>query len=116
MKKKILSCLLIALCAAFSYAQDGYVILTSPEVAVEYQVVAISPNGRWACGNINDGNYRGFVWDLVSGEVTELSSAGDITIALDVSNDGTVVGSFTTNEGTPNNAPVETYGKWKDGR
>lgn len=115
--KKICFLLLSALWAVTSSAQQqGYVVLSTPEVAVEYQVVAISPNAKWACGNINDGNYRGFIWNLVSGEVTELSSAGDITIAMDVSNQGEVVGLFNTTEGTPNNSPVETCGLWKEGR
>lgn len=97
-------------------AKNGYVIFSTPIVQVEYQVTAMSPNGRWACGNINDGNYRGFIWDLISGELTELSASGDISVALDVSNDGVVVGSFTTTDGTPNNAPVETIGKWENGK
>ena len=114
--KKIFLFLVMALCALGINAQQGHLILSTPEVQVEYQVTAMSPNGRWACGNINDGNYRGFIWDLVSGEVTELSATGDISIAFDVSDDGVVVGSFTTTEGTPNNAPVETYGKWEKGK
>lgn len=114
--KKIYLFLVLALSALGINAQQGNLILSTPEVQVEYQVTAMSPNGRWACGNINDGNYRGFIWDLVSGEVTELSATGDISIAFDVSNDGVVVGSFTTSEGTPNNAPVETYGKWEKGK
>jgi hypothetical protein len=70
--KKIFLFLVMALCALGINAQQGHLILSTPEVQVEYQVTAMSPNGRWACGNINDGNYRGFIWDLVSGEVTEL--------------------------------------------
>ena len=70
------------------------VILSSPLVLVEYQVISLSPNGKWACGNINDGYSRGFRWDLTTGEVLELSPMGSNSTALCVANDGTVAGTF----------------------
>lgn len=115
MKKfSLLICALMASVAL--YAQNGHLVLSTPEVDVEYQIMSMSPNGKWACGTINDGNYRGFLWNLTSGEIVETSAAGDISIALSVDDSGTIAGTFTTTEGTPNNTPMETYGLYQNGK
>ena len=107
-------------CASFmamgAFAQNGVQILVGPDVKVEYQVVNLSPNGRWACGNVNDGDGRGFVWDLVNDKITQLAPIGQTAPVLAVSNDGTLVGLFTTDEATANGASVEVGGYYKDGR
>ena len=92
------------------------VILSSPLVLVEYQVISLSPNGKWACGNINDGYSRGFRWDLTTGEVLELSPMGSNSTALCVANDGTVAGTFMDDEALPNHATIECAGYWRAGR
>ena len=110
----------LLLCAFLStlavYAQEGNLVLSTPLVDVEYQITGMSPNGKWACGTINDGNYRGFLWNLTTGEVRETSAPGDISIALGVDDHGVIVGSFTTSTHTPNNIPLETFGYYKNGR
>lgn len=98
------------------YAQKGNLILSSPDVNVEYQVMSISPNGKWACGNINDGSYRSFLWNLTSGEITELSVAGSTSLAMCINDAGTIAGVFTSTDNTPNNAPVETPGYCQNGK
>lgn len=91
-------------------------ILVGPDVLVEYQVVSMSANGRWACGNVNDGEGRGFLWDLVNNEITQVAAIGTTAPVLDVSDDGTMVGLFTTNEATSNGASQEVGGYYKDGK
>lgn len=97
-------------------AQNNVQILVGPDVQVEYQVVNMSANGRWACGNVNDGDGRGFVWDLVNDKITMLAPIGQFAPVLDVSNDGTLVGTFISNEATANGASVEVGGYYKDGK
>ena len=108
-------CAMLASACAFAQ-QNGNLIFSTPATNVDYQVCAVSPNGKWACGNIDDGNLRGFVWNLTSGELKELSLPGDETYVLSVSDDGVVAGAFRTTQGTPNNVPLETAGYWKDGK
>ena len=101
-------------CASFmamgAFAQNGVQILVGPDVKVEYQVVNLSPNGRWACGNVNDGEGRGFIWDIVNNEITQVAPIGHSAPVLDIANDGTVVGLFTTDEATENGASMEVGG------
>lgn len=103
---------LLALC---NIKAQNSIIIQSPNVDVEYQITHISPNGKWACGNINDGYYRGFRWNLTTNELRELSLQGETSIAFNVSNDGTVVGNFMDDEYLSNGASIEAGGYWKDG-
>ena len=91
------------------------VVFSSPEVPIEYAVTAVSPNGKWACGTINDGYYRAFRWNLVTNELIELSPQGETTASLGVSNEGRVVGFFQDASSTPNHAPLELAGYWENG-
>ena len=91
-------------------------ILVGPDVLVEYQVVSMSANGKWACGNINDGDGRGFLWDIDNNKIIQIAAIGTTAPVLDVANDGTMVGLFTTNDATSNGAATEVGGYYKDGR
>lgn len=91
-------------------------ILVGPDVLVEYQLVSMSANGKWACGNINDGDGRGFIWDIENNEITAIAAIGTTAPVLDVANDGTMVGLFTTNEATTNGASSEVGGYYKNGK
>lgn len=90
---KKLSTLLVAFLVTFvAFAEKGAIVLTSP---VNFQVLAVSPNGKWACGISGDGvtsTEKGVLWNLETGEFTYLSTSGSST-AYDVADDGTVVGS-----------------------
>lgn len=98
-------------------AQNNNVqILVGPDVLVEYQVVSMSANGRWACGNVNDGEGRGFLWDIENNEITQIAALGTTAPVLDVSDDGTMVGLFTTSEATANGAEQEVGGYYKNGK
>lgn len=90
-------------------------ILVGPDVLVEYQVVSLSANGKWACGNVNDGDGRGFLWDVENNEVIQIAALGTTAPVLDVADDGTMVGLFTTTEATANGAAQEVGGYYKDG-
>ncbi len=102
------------LTAGSLYAQKP-IVLQSPDVLNEYQVTGLSPNGKWACGNINDGYYRGFIWNLVTGEVRELSSQAQKSTACAVSNNGVVAGFFEDDDATDNHATIEVAGYWANG-
>ena len=86
--------LLVAANAVGVRAEKKNVIFQTPE---EYQILDISPNGKWACGIYIDysDNYYGFRWNLLSGK-TELLSTASQSEAWSVSNDGVVAGSVTT--------------------
>ena len=99
-----------------SYAQNGNLILTTPDYGLEYMVSKVSPNGKWACGTIMEGGLeRGFRWNLTTGEIKNLSVEGSVSKGMAVSNDGIVAGCFETTENTANNIPTLTYGYWKEG-
>lgn len=90
---KKLSLFFISLLVVFNiYAEKGTMIISSP---TSFQVLAVSPNGKWACGISGDGvtsTEKGVLWNLETGEMTYLSTTGSST-AYDVADDGTVVGS-----------------------
>lgn len=91
-------------------AEKGTLVLKGPE---GYQVLALSPNGKWACG-VYDGNNLGFVWDLENNIVTNLDKGGS-SFANDVSDEGIVCGNFYCDIINDNEAPGVTGGYWKDG-
>lgn len=78
-------------------------------------VTALSPNGKWACGALNDGTseYVAFLWNLESNEIQNLGTG---TIAYGVSDNGEVVGTFPDTEASTNGAEVSSSGYWKDGK
>ena len=93
MKMKRLAGLTVALLMVLcTYGANKPVLLTTP---AEYQLMNVSPNGKWACGDYVDYNdqVRGFLWNLQSGTFTLLSTLTE-SEAWAVSNDGTVVGVF----------------------
>ena len=107
--KRIAGLAAVLLTALCTFGAQKPVLLTTP---AEYQLMRVSPNGKWACGVYVDYNYeeRGFLWNLQSGTITMLSTL-DVSEAWDVSNDGTVVGVFQHKEG---NSTYECPGIWKD--
>lgn len=91
MRKLSVLCVLMCICF-YAFAEKGVIILKSP---TEFQVLAVSPNGKWACGISGDGitsPEKGVLWNVETGEFTYLSTSGSST-AYDVADDGTVVGS-----------------------
>lgn len=91
-------------------------VITGPDVLVEYQLVSVSSNGKWACGNVNDGNYRGFVWDIENNDLRWTSALGSFSALLDIADDGTAAGLFTSTEATENGTTAEVPGYYKDGK
>lgn len=98
------------------HAQTGSLVLTLPETVLEYDILHVSSNGKWACGVINNGTFSGWVWNLTTGELTELTQVGIASTAWQVSNDGTVAGTFMDSQATGNGAQVESSGYWKAGK
>lgn len=114
MKKISILCLsvLMALCA---FAEKGGLVLYSPD---ELQVMAVSPNGKWACGIQGDGTYtmlQGVLWNLETGELTYLSSINPSEV-YDVNDDGIVVGNFYDDDVQGNGIPASVAGYYKDGK
>ena len=99
-------------------SQKGALVLKGPKIAVEYQVISVSPNGLWACGNVNDGTGRGWRWNLTTGVIEQLSPSGIFSVAMGVADDGTVAGSFMDPEalGVHNGSETRAPGYYKDGQ
>lgn len=114
MKKFFVGCMMFLLMSAAAYAEKGALFLHGPEY---FQLTAVSPNGKWACGLVGDGSsiLQGLLWNLTTGETTFLSLNNGST-AMDVTDDGLVVGSFTDNTLYPNGASVSVAGYYKDGK
>ncbi len=114
MKKFFVSCMMFLLMSAVAYAEKGALFLHGPEY---FQIMAVSPNGKWACGIVGDGSsvLQGLLWNIDTGETTYLSLDNGST-AMDVTDDGLVVGSFTDNTLYPNGASVSVAGYYKDGK
>lgn len=113
MKKLTILCAALLL-AVSAFAEKGHIFLASPSLM---QVSAISPNGKWACGYIGDATsmIQGALWNLETDEVIYLSSADEST-ANDVTDEGVVVGSFTSYNVLENGAGVKVAGWYKDGQ
>ncbi len=94
----------------------GAFAMTIPETMLEYQIAHVSENGDWACGVTNSGVFSGWAWDLTSGEYIELTPVGVTSMAIQVSNEGVVAGTFLDNKATANGAAMESAGYWKQGK
>ncbi len=103
----------IALSASSAWAASEPIVLVSPP---EYQVLAISPNGKWATGIFSDYSYssRGFLWNLESNTM-EVLSTDEESMGWTVANDGTVCGSFTDHSTSDIGAGTEMPGYYRNG-
>lgn len=113
MKKLYVLCAAALLAASSAQAEKGTIFLYGPE---SFQAIAVSPNGKWACGTVGDGTtiMRGLLWNLATGEYTYLSGS-DESLAYDVNDLGMVAGSFTDYSQTDNGAPVAVPGIYQNG-
>lgn len=113
MKKIYVLSAAMLLAASAVQAEKGAIVLYGPDYL---QVMAVSPNGKWAAGTLGDGTttMRGALWNLTTGEVTYLSGS-DESIAYDVNDLGMVAGAYTDYTLTGNGAPVVVAGVYKDG-
>lgn len=96
-------------------AQTGPMVMNLPYTCLEYKILHLSPNGKWACGVIDNGTFSGWVWNLTTGQLTELTQVGVASTAWQVSDDGIVAGTFLDTRATGNGAPVESSGYWTKG-
>lgn len=78
-----------------------------------FQVLAVSPNGKWACGVFIDAgsNTYPFRWNLESGSIEMLGTESGT--AWDVANDGTVSGDYPNTEALANHAPIMLPCYWR---
>ena len=99
----LIAAIIFALSPLSMLAGDN-IILKSPE---DYQVMCISPNGKWACGVYNDYSYSSYAfrWNLESGAI-ELLSTGDESEAWCISDEGVVSGTFTDRTYNVNHAAI----------
>lgn len=93
---------------ALQDANAENIILTTPQ---NFQVVAMSPNCKWACGVfIGAGDTSAsFRWNLETGKV-EILGAGEESMAWGVANDGTVSGNFANKGLLPYGNPIQSVG------
>lgn len=97
------------------YAERGPLVMKLPYTCLQYNALHLSPNGKWACGVIDNGTYSGWIWNLTTGQLTELTQVGVSSTAWQVANDGTVAGTFLRTDATDNGAEVEASGYWRKG-
>lgn len=97
-----------------AFAQTSPLVMVTPS---DYNIMAASPNGKWACGMYFDsGNEAyGFRWKLESGEIDLLNTSSP-SQAYSVSNDGVVVGLYTDNGYKKNGASTQLAGYWQNNR
>lgn len=97
-----------------AFAQTSPLVMVTPS---DYNIMAASPNGKWACGMYFDsGNEAyGFRWKLESGEI-DLLNPWSPSQAYSVSNDGVVVGLYTDNSYKKNGASTQLAGYWQNNR
>lgn len=97
-----------------AFAQTSPLVMVTPS---DYNIMAASPNGMWACGMYFDsGNEAyGFRWNLESGEI-DLLNPSSPSQAYSVSNDGVVVGLYTDNGYKKNGASTQLAGYWQNNR
>lgn len=90
------------------------VVLFSP---ADYQVLAISPNGKWACGVYNDYNYmsHAFRWNLETDEMLMLGNPMDESEAWSINDAGTAVGRYTDYKVMENGVGAFVPGYFSDG-
>ena len=97
MKKFYLLLALLLTCFMGGQAQTGgkTVLLYGLR---DYSVFALSPNGQWATGAFTNGlgSYYAFSWNLVTGDCVLLSGGNNQSVGYGVSNDGTVVGTYSS--------------------
>lgn len=99
--------------AALAWADTEPIVLMSPP---DYQVLAISPNGKWATGIFSDYSYaqRGFLWNLES-NTFELLSTSEESSGWSVADDGTVCGSFEDHSTSEIGAGTQMPGYYRNG-
>ena len=114
MKKLYLSLALFAAMASGANAQGDTGVLSFYGLQ-DYQVLHISPNGKWAVGIFTNGysDGYGFRWNLETNECKLLSSNTSVSTAYCVADDGTVAGEFSDFTLSPNGAPVTNIGYYK---
>ena len=97
-----------------AFAQTSPLVMVTPS---DYNIMAASPNGKWACGMYFDsGNEAyGFRWNLESGEI-DLLNPSSPSQAYSVSNNGVVVGLYTDNGYKKNGASTQLAGYWQNNR
>ena len=105
---------LLCCMTAWGQTPEGTVILKSPN---DYQILSISPNGKWACGVYNDYSFTNYAfrWNLESDQV-EMLDAANSSEAWSISNDGTVAGSFTDTDYRENHSAVQLPGVYANGK
>lgn len=103
----------LTLSASAIWAASEPIVLISP---ADYQVMAISPNGKWATGVYSDYSYsqRGFLWNLDTNTI-ELLSTSEESNGWTVADDGTVCGAFTDHSTSDIGAGTTMPGYYRNG-
>lgn len=96
-----------------AWADSEPIVLVAPP---DYQVLSLSPNGKWATGIYSDysSTQRGFLWNLESNNI-DLLSTGDESQGWSVADNGTVCGAFTDYSTSDIGAGTLMPGYYRDG-
>ncbi|MCF0192454.1 MAG: hypothetical protein HUK05_03360, partial [Prevotella sp.] len=98
----------LSLCASDVLAEN--IVLHTPG---NFQVLSVSPNGKWACGIFIDAtnSTNPFRWNLESGSIDILGTS--YGTAWDVANDGTVSGDYPDTRAAENGAATQLPCYWR---
>lgn len=112
-QSSVLAAAVLATTATIKANTEPIILMSPPD----YQVFAISPNGKWATGIFTDysNTQRGFLWNLES-DTFELLSTSESSSGWGVADDGTVCGSFNDRSVSDIGAAVELPGYYRDGQ
>ena len=110
----LLASLLVSSAAMAQTPTMKPIVMKTPN---EFQILAASGNGKWACGVYSDySNVQyGFLWNLETGEI-EMLDPSKPSVAWSVSDDGLVVGQYEDTSYKSNGAAVELAGYWANGK
>lgn len=116
-KMKIQTLLASLLVSGAAMAQTPTIKPIVMKTPNEFQILAASGNGKWACGTYSDmsNEQYGFLWNLETGEI-EMLDPSKPSVAWSVSDDGLVVGTYEDTSYKSNGAAVELAGYWANGK
>ncbi len=89
------------------------IVLTTPH---DFQVLALSPNGKWACGvnTFTSLTPVAFRWNLETDEIEMIGNSNEAT-AWGIADDGSVSGTFVSNSILPQGRPLLVPGIIRNG-
>lgn len=118
MKKIYFLLSFLMLLSATAVAENGVLVLPAPRFDGCFtQMAYASLNGEWATGGVYDGSvYQAFRWNTKNDEFEFLNTYGPFSFGFAVTNDGVVVGEYSSTEVLSNGAEIQSPCIWYGGK